>query len=150
MALLAIALVLPVFFYFLAHIMPNKKYLTAYAFFWLTVIAFAIYDLIVVTNLPDGNDDLSLGWVFIAGFLYLSCTVAILGIIGRATILYSRNRGKEIKVLGVHLASFCSLFILPTLMQLLFVLIGLISMSPMFLRLFMAKIIEIVTSLLSG
>ena len=103
--ILAIASVLPVFFYFLAHIMPNKKYLTAYAFFWLTVIAFAIYDLIVVTNLPNGNDDLSLGWVFIAGFLYLSCTVAILGIIGRATILYSRNRGKEIKVLGVHLAS---------------------------------------------
>ena len=150
MGFLAIAWVLPVFFYYLAHIMPNKKYLTAYAFFWLTVITFAIYDLIVATNLPHENDDLSLGWVLIAGFLYFSCIVAIVGIIGRATILYSRSRGKEIKVLAVHLASFCSIFILPTVIQLLIVLIKLISMLPIFLRLFIAKIIQIVTSVLSG
>ena len=149
MGLLVVAWVLLVFFYFLAHIMPNKKYLTAYAFFWLTVIAFAIYDLIVATNSQNKNNDLSLGWVLIAGFLYFSCIVAILGIIGRATILYSRNRGKEIKVLSVHLASFCSLFILPTVIKLLIILIGLISMLPTLLRLFMEKIIQIVTPLLS-
>ena len=150
MGLLVTALVLPIFFYFLAHKMPNKKYLTAYAFFWLTVIAFAIYDLIVATNSSNGNDDLSLGWVLIAGFLYFSCIVAIIGIIGRAIILHSRHRGKEIKISTVHIASFCSLFILPTVVQLLMVSIGVISMLPMFLRLSIAKIIQIVTSILFG
>jgi len=115
MEILVVAFVLPIFFYFLGHQMPNKKWLTTYGIFWLTVVAFAIYDLMVATNSSNGDDDLSLGWVLVAGFLYFSCITAIIGIISRAIVLHLRHQRKDIKMSTVHLSSFCTLIILPTI-----------------------------------
>lgn len=120
--------VLPIFSYFLAHQMPSKKWLITYSLFWLTVLVFVIYDFMTVINLSNHNEDndLSLGWVLISTALQFSLLLALVGIVGRAIVLYFRHKGKNIKMLTVNFLSFFALITLPTLVYLLILLIHVI------------------------
>lgn len=120
---------LTIAFYLLAHRMPNKKWLSVYSVFWLTVLAFGIYDIVIATNTSNGKDDFSLAWVVVAGFLFSSCYVSIIGIIGRSVVLYLTYRGRQnIKMPIVHFVSFLSVMLLPSLIQIFTVLILLIKL----------------------
>lgn len=113
--IIIIAYLLPIFFYLLAHEIPNRKWLTIYSFFWLTVTGFAIYDFMVATSSTNKDNDLSLGWFVIAGFIYPSCYTATIGIVSRATVLYLKYKGKNVNNSIVHLVGFGAICILPTL-----------------------------------
>ena len=91
-----------------------------YGLFWLGVIGFVAYDFVIATS-SDG--DLSLGWVLITGFFYLSIIMGIVGIISRAIVLYRVSKGKRNKMRLVHAISLSSIFILPHLLH-YFLLLG--------------------------
>ena len=84
---------LPILCYLLAHKMPNKKWLTIYAIFWFTVLGVGIYDLRLASNLPDGDNDLSLVWAIVMGVLFWTSIAAIVGIISKAIVLYLTSTG---------------------------------------------------------
>ena len=148
--LIVMGYLLPICFYFLAHKIRSKTCLAIYSIFWLTVVGFAVYDLMVATNSTNEDADLSLGWVLVAGFIYFSCYMAIIGIISRIIVLYFRHQGKKIRISEVHLVSFCSVFILPQLIQIFVFCTLFIIKIPSLLLKYIANVIEIITSLLYG
>ena len=123
MEILVVAYIFPIVSYFLAHRMPNKKSLTIYSYFWLTLAIFVVYDFIANTSSSNGDNDLSLGWLLITVALQLSCYAALIGIVGRAIVLYLKHQGTNIKMLTVNFLSFFTLITLPTLIYLLILLI---------------------------
>ncbi len=123
MEILLLSCLLPIFSYFFAHRMPNKRWLSTYSFFWLGVVGLLFYDFMVNASPSNNDSDQSLGWFLLVGVLGWSCILAFTGIIGRAIVLYLRHQGKDVKMLTVNFLSFFALITFPTLIYLLILII---------------------------
>lgn len=75
---------------------------------------FTFYDWKITTK-PRNEYSLGLGEAIETIFIYFSCYMAAIGILGKSVLLYFRHKGKNLKTSVVHLVSLGCAFILPRL-----------------------------------
>ncbi|MGL6337844.1 MAG: hypothetical protein ACRC80_01740 [Waterburya sp.] len=102
---------LPVIFYFIAFLIPNKKLLATYTLFWLIIfiLSFPSTNQCFDKSMSESSNYLdqikSIAWTlsFPFSFGFPSFGTAMVGIIGKAFILYKENMNHEVELTTVQM-----------------------------------------------
>ena len=108
---------LPIAFYFAAYLIPRRKWLIAYAFFWLINLVSFVYFNDPVSGVNTLYKIRSIAALFI--FLH-SFGAASVGIIGKAFVFYSRSRGSEVDLKTIHIYGLLSILTIVPIFDLMF------------------------------
>ena len=91
---------LPIVFYFAAYLIPSRKWLVAYAFFW----SINLFNFVYFDDPVSGVNTLYEIRSFAALLIFLpSFGAATVGIIGKALVFYLRSRRREIDLKTIHI-----------------------------------------------
>ena len=103
---------LPLIFYFVAYLIPNKKVLAIYSLFWLTILLISLFDLRCNDfSLWEYDGLWAKALPFIFSIFFPSIFTATVGIIGKAYTFVQRNRNNEIRLPTVHMICLLSILI---------------------------------------
>jgi hypothetical protein len=117
---------LPVIFYFIAFLIPNEKLLSTYTLFWLIIFILAfpwIINCLDISMSESSNYLDQITWIAWTLFFpfplgFPSFGTAMVGIIGKAFILYKENMNQEVRLTTVQMTGLVFIILFNPLFQL--------------------------------
>lgn len=94
---------IPIIFYFVVYLIRSKKWLTIYAFFWIVIYLFGLFQINCTDSYSSrGNFGIFSIFMSIVYLLFSFSETSILGIIGQFIVIEKRRRGYQVNLGNIH------------------------------------------------